>query len=97
VYVQPDKRLSKDAALDERALRPGMRAGVEQAALQAENLAESIDVPSRQRELAELQRRRPVSFLPFSLGRRRSLGVQGNPEWHKERSEQDGIGQRVGR
>jgi len=65
------------------------------AALQAENLAQPIDIAACQRQLAELQRRRPVALLAFGVGRRRTLGVQRNAEWHDERSEQDRIGQRV--
>jgi hypothetical protein len=49
VYFQPDEGFAKDAALNERTLCSGMRLGVAQAALQAENLAQSIDIATCQR------------------------------------------------
>jgi hypothetical protein len=49
VYFQPDEGFAKDAALNERTPCSGMRLGVAQAALQAENLAQSIDIATCQR------------------------------------------------
>jgi hypothetical protein len=49
VYFQPDERFAKDAALDERTPCSGMSLGVAEAALQAENLSQPIDIATCQR------------------------------------------------
>src|SRR5213078_3177374 len=58
VNLHPGQRVPEDAAMDERSLRTRMRAEIAQAALQHERLAEALDVAARERQLAELQRRR---------------------------------------
>jgi len=58
VNFHPGQRVLEDAPMDERALRTRMRAEIAQPALQHERLAEALDVAARERQLAELQRRR---------------------------------------
>ena len=65
-------------AVRQRALGARVRAQIAQAALQAEDLAKPFDVAPRERQLAELQARRP--FRDFAVRLRHVLaGVSGMP------------------
>jgi hypothetical protein len=54
VYFQPDERFAKDAPLYERSPGSRVRSGFAQPALQAEDLAQSVDIATCERQLTEL-------------------------------------------
>src|SRR5689334_60280 len=60
VNLEPGERLAEDVPMDERALCARAGRHVAQAALQAEQLAQTLDVPSRQRQIAQPWARRPL-------------------------------------
>ena len=58
VNFEPDERLAEDAAVCQRALHAWMCTEVAKTPLEHQCLAKPFDVAARQRQLAELQRRR---------------------------------------
>src|SRR5262249_62132487 len=77
--------------MDERALRPRTGAQIAEPALQAEQLAQALDVAARKRQAAETRRRRPAALVaPTGAARQ-------DAERRDERAEQDRVGQRVWR
>jgi hypothetical protein len=65
MYFQPGERLSELVSVDEAPLGAGVGAGVMQPSLHRQELLEPLDVPSRDRQEAELGRRR--SRRPFGV------------------------------
>ena len=58
VNLHPGQRVLENAAKHERPLRARMRGEVAHPALQHQRLAETLDVATRERQLAQLERRR---------------------------------------
>ena len=93
VNLEPHQRVAENAAVHERPLGAGVGADVAEAALQAQNLPQPLDVAAGERQLAELDPRRTLGFGGPMDARR----DERNAERHEQRAEQDRVGQRLRR
>jgi hypothetical protein len=112
VNLEPRQRFAEWTTMHQRAPRARRQRHVREAALQAENLTQALDVATRQRQHAERQSRllanldSPALLAVIRMGHRCVKFVFGNgrrrqrsqrmAERQEHRAEQDGVGQRVG-